>query len=246
MCILYRWVKEVHGSNIAGWSLIALGFMPCAVFSVVAYTESFFLLSTLGALYYFHHQRYGWAVFWGILMTATRPPGLLIVPALLWISWRQKRPRIAYLSAGAMAISTVLFTLYCGWEFGHPWAWIASHHSWEEGVVSWKLLVARMGYPQIGAWMRMGIILVSLGLLWQYWWEFMPELQAYMAISLALLILSDSTEGLIRYLYVLPGLSIALGTLLARHWLLRWPVLVVSMLLLMFLTMQFAWYRWVS
>jgi Gpi18-like mannosyltransferase len=246
MYILHRWVKEIHGSNVAGWSLVALGFMPCALFSVMAYTESLFLLATLGTLYYFSRQRYGWAVFWGILMTATRPPGLLIVPALLWISWRQQRPRIAYLSAGAMAISTVLFTLYCGWEFGHPWAWITSHQSWEEGVVSWKLLAERLGYPQVGAWMRMSIIVASFGFLWHYWWEFMPELQAYMTISLALLIFSNSTEGLIRYLYVLPGLSIAFGVFLSRHWLLRWPALVVSTLLLIFLTMQFAWYRWVS
>lgn len=246
MYVLYHWVKETHGSNIAGWSLVGLGFMPCAVFSVVAYTESLFLLSTLGALYYFHRRCYGWATFWGILMTATRPPGLLIVPALLWISWRQKRPPIAYLGAGAMAISTVLFTLYCGGQFGHPWAWIASHQSWGEGVVSWKLLVERMGYPQMGAWMRMSIILASLGFLWHYWWEFMPELQAYTAISLALLMASNSTEGLMRYLYVLPGLSIAFGVFLARPGLMRWPVLIASTLLLMFLTMQFAWYRWVS
>lgn len=246
MYLLYRWVKEEHGDNVAGWSLVALGFMPCALFSVMSYTESLFLLSTLGALYYFHHQRYGWAVFWGLVMTATRPPGFLIVPTFLWMSWQQRRSPIAYLSAIAMATSTILFTLYCGWKFGHPLAWIASHHSWEDGVVSWHLLITRMGYPQTGAWMRMGVIVVSFGLLWHYWWKSMAEIRAYMAISLALLIASNSTEGLIRYLYVMPGLAIALGSFLAKHRWWRWPVLIASTWLLMFLTMQFAWYRWVS
>jgi Gpi18-like mannosyltransferase len=246
MYILYRWVKNSHGEKVARWSLIALGFMPCAVFSVVAYTESLFLLATLGALYYFHRQRYGWATFWGIVMTATRPPGLLIVPTLLWISWRQKRSPRAYVSAIAMAIGCVLFSLYCGWKFGYPMAWISSHGSWADGVVSWRLLVERMFYPQSGAWLRMGIILTSLGFLWHYRRELMPEMQVHTGITIAMLLASNSTEGLSRYLYVLPGLSIAFGIFLARHRMLRFLSLVVSMLLLILWTMHFAWYHFVS
>ncbi len=246
MYILYRWVKEVHGRTIAEWSLVALGFMPCAIFSVAAYTESLFLLATLGALYYFYRQHYGWATFWGILMTATRPPGLLIVPALLWISWQQKRSPVAYVSAALMAISCILFSLYCGWKFGYPFAWITSHGSWAEGVVSWQLLVERMFYPQSGSWLRMGIILTSLSFLWHYRRHLMPEIEVHTAITIAMLLASNSTEGLSRYLYVLPGLSIAFGIFLTRHRLLRFPALVVSILLLILWTMHFAWYHFVS
>jgi Gpi18-like mannosyltransferase len=246
MVLLYRWVRENHSRNVARWSLIALGFMPCALYSIMAYTESLFLLSTLGALYYFRQRRYRLATFWGIIATATRPPGLLLVPALLWVSWRQKRSSVAYISALLMSFGCGLFTLYCAWRFGHPFAWVTSHRAWADGVVSWELLVARLFYPQLGSWIRLGIFMACFGLLAYYHRHMEPELQAHTTITLFMLLASNSTEGLMRYLYVLPELAIALGLFLSRHRLLRFPVLGLSLGFLTLFTLHFAWYHWVA
>jgi hypothetical protein len=52
---------------------------------------------------------YIWAAFWGALTTATRSPGVALIPAFFLVAWREKRPPLAYVAGFASAIGFFSF-----------------------------------------------------------------------------------------------------------------------------------------
>jgi Gpi18-like mannosyltransferase len=134
LVILYRWVAEMQGRSAARWATAVLAWLPASLFSSVVYTEALFLLFTTATLRAFEHQRYGQTALWGAIATATRPTGLALIPALLITTWRQKRPAIAYLASLSTGIGVFLFSLYCGWRFGDPVAFLKAQKGWDRAV----------------------------------------------------------------------------------------------------------------
>ena len=68
---------------------------PFAFFFGVAYSESTFLLFTVLAFYLFRTRRWVLAGLCGAVATATRVPGIFMVPALAWVAWQSAEPTSA-------------------------------------------------------------------------------------------------------------------------------------------------------
>ena len=62
-----------------------------ALFFFGVYTESLFLLTIAAAVYYIRIQNYSHAAFWGILLTATKLIGVVIIPFALWEYFSRRR-----------------------------------------------------------------------------------------------------------------------------------------------------------
>jgi Gpi18-like mannosyltransferase len=156
---LYFWVKEHCGNNAAQWATIVTALCPMSLFTGVIYTEGLYLFLSTAALRAFDQQRYGWTALWGAMATATRPTGMVLIPALAIASWKQRRPAIAYVASLASAIGILLFSVYCAIYFGHPLAFVHAQRGWRPSL----------GFDWQG-WLNM-LLQIPLGAKnWRYGW----------------------------------------------------------------------------
>ena len=135
--LLYRLVDLELGSVVARMAVLLLAFSPWTVFFSAPYTESLFLLLTVGAFYAARTGRWAWAGGLAALASATRVTGvLLIVPlVLLYLydrdrpglpaGWRPSariRPDIGFLALAPVGL--VLFSLHLWRALDDPLAWL--------------------------------------------------------------------------------------------------------------------------
>lgn len=81
---VYRLVCLDETASIARRTTLYLAIFPTAFFYLVGYTESLFLLGSVGAFYYARQQAWLRAGLLGSICALTRPQGLLILIPLLW------------------------------------------------------------------------------------------------------------------------------------------------------------------
>jgi Mannosyltransferase (PIG-V) len=143
LMIFYFWTSRVHGYSIAKWSTAVMAWFPMSLFCTLTYTESFFLLFTIAALHYFETRQYVGATLWGMLATATRPTGLVLIPTLLIFSWYEHRQWRAYLSAMLMTGGLIAFSLFCWQQFNEPLAFVLAQAGWPQP--SWLYLLKDIG-----------------------------------------------------------------------------------------------------
>ena len=119
MCLLYKLTDERFGRTIARRTVLFLSISPLAfVFSAV-YAESLFLVLATGAFLLAERRRFVGASLLGALGVLTRPVGLALAPALIWMAWGEREGRwrriapIALLPAAQGALHALP-----GWETG--------------------------------------------------------------------------------------------------------------------------------
>ncbi|WGV24551.1 mannosyltransferase family protein [Halotia branconii] len=130
LIVLYVWVEERNGKSAARWTTAVLAWCPYSIYSTVIYTEGLFLLCSTAALRAFDKQQYTWVAFWGALSTATRSPGLALIPAFLFASWQQRRGIKAYIASLAVGLGVFLYSLYCQIQFGDALAFVHVQKGW--------------------------------------------------------------------------------------------------------------------
>jgi hypothetical protein len=128
-------------ANRAVWYLLIF---PTAIFGSAIYSESLFLLTTIGAYYFAKRGKWDTALLFAIFATLTRFVGLIVVPLLAlewWRQWHEARgmkheeeahaPSIWALRAPALApLGTVSFMLYLWQKFGNPLAFMEASSAW--------------------------------------------------------------------------------------------------------------------
>lgn len=130
LLLVYHWVAQWQGRTVARWTTAVLAWCPFSLFGTVVYTEGLFLLCSTAALRSFQFGQYRWAAFWGVLTSATRLPGLVLVPTFLSVAWKEKRPPIAYFSSLVAGLGTVLYSLFCWLQFREPFAFLKVQKAW--------------------------------------------------------------------------------------------------------------------
>jgi Gpi18-like mannosyltransferase len=132
LVIFYPWINRIYGRSIARWTTAVMTWFPMSLFCTATYTESCFLLLTISTLICFESRQYIGASFLGVLATATRPPGLVLIPTLMIFSWVERRPLVAYLSAIMMAGGLMAFSVFCWYKFDQPFAFILAQGGWPQ------------------------------------------------------------------------------------------------------------------
>ena len=130
LVLVYFWVEERYDAGAAKWTTAVLAWCPFSLFCTVIYTEGLFLFLTASALRAFERGEYIWAAFWGALTTATRGPGVALIPTFLLTAWREKRPPLAYAAGFASALGFFSFSLYCAIGFGDALAFVYVQKAW--------------------------------------------------------------------------------------------------------------------
>ncbi|MDB9307843.1 mannosyltransferase family protein [Aphanizomenon sp. CS-733/32] len=147
LIILYFWVEELYGKSTAKWATATLAWCPYSLYGTVIYTEGLFFLCTIAALKAFEKKQYVWATFWGVLSTATRVPGVALIPAFLFVSWREHRGIKAYIASLTTSLGIIFYSLYCQFKFGDALAFVHAQQAWRGDAKGfawegwWKMLM---------------------------------------------------------------------------------------------------------
>jgi hypothetical protein len=95
LALLHRLACLEVGPEGARWTVLALAFWPGALWFSAAYSESVFLLVSVGAVLAARTGRWGAAAGLGALAAATRSAGLLLLVPLVLLWWDARRRRAA-------------------------------------------------------------------------------------------------------------------------------------------------------
>jgi len=247
LLILYRWVQEHHGTEIARWTTAVLAWCPYSLFGTVIYTEGLFLFLSTASLQAFDNHQHLRAALWGAMASATRITGAALVPALLITAWKERRPATAYVAGLATGGGLLLFSIYCSIRFGDPLAFVHVQQAWRASLgldwLAWfRLLVDGLAF---GTEFIKAIMILGGGyLLWHLGHRLSTVVVAYGFCALALILASGSLSSVDRYAYGIVSLAIALGMLLARHPRWGYATLGYFTILLIAFSFRFAWWTW--
>ncbi len=158
LAYLYAFTRDRFGEDAARYSLWFLAAYPFAIFFGAVYTESLFLLGTIGAFYHFSKQEYGRAAGWGVLVGLTRLNGALLVLPLGILALGRLGPtrgsaptrdaaaRGAWKSLVAAAtpgVGLLIYALFIWGLTGDPLALTHGHVAWGRTYQGLGTLVAR-------------------------------------------------------------------------------------------------------
>ena len=108
---------------------------PFAFFFGVAYSESTYLLFAVLTFYCFRTRHWLIGGLCGAVATATRVPGIMMMPALAWIAWQYAEPtrRDRGVAAAGLALAASGFAAFCWFIYsltGNPFEWAATLQRW--------------------------------------------------------------------------------------------------------------------
>ncbi len=144
---LFLLARQHMDDDQATCSLWLLAAFPFSVFYGAIYTESLYLLGTVGAFYHFRRREFGWAAVFGVVVGLTRPNGFFICGPLAILALAERRNLRAWLAAAAPAAGVALYSLFVWRLAGNPIAWGLGHAAWGRhyGGLS-RLVIERYGY----------------------------------------------------------------------------------------------------
>lgn len=137
-----RWPCEPR--RTLHYALLSLGLWPTALFFRMAYTESMFLLVTLGAMYGMHRRWPNTVIALTIgLATATRPVGIALVPVFMVHLWdtASSMRRLTLRSMGLLPLACwglIAYMLYLYAAFGDPLAFATTQRQWMHRPAAWS------------------------------------------------------------------------------------------------------------
>jgi hypothetical protein len=220
-------------------AVLLTAIFPFAFFYGVAYSESTFLLFVVLAFFLFRTRQWLLGGLCGAVATATRVPGILIVPALAWLAWRNLEPtRYGRISAAAgLLLSTSGFGAYCFyvyWLTGHPFEWAATLERWGNGYhpgsAPWTAPAALLHQlfthpyrylttePMAVIDTLYGMTGIAFLLATPFvWWRLGAAYGLFMLLNLWLPLSSGMFEGVGRYCSVLFPCFIWLATIRSRY-----------------------------
>ena len=244
LVLVYFWVEERYDTGAARWTTAVLAWCPFSLFCTVMYTEGLFLLLTTAALRFFERGEYILAAVCGALTTATRAPGVALIPTFLLVAWREKRPFMAYVAGFATAIGLLSFSFYCAIRFGEPLAFFHIQKTWDHPSL-FNIFGEAFKLEQF-AITKLVMFFGGACLLWFFRKRLSSVVWTYGFCSLGLLLYSGALQSVNRYSYAIVSLSIALGLLLASKP--RWGYALMGLfsLFLLQFAVKFASWIWVA
>ncbi len=246
LALLYRMVQEHWDEDTARKALVFLAFLPTSFFLVGAYTESIFLVLSLGCLYAYQKSKWIAAAALGMATVLTRIQGIVLVVPMAWnvlteLVNRRHHPFGQYMRwiapGAAMCLAFGGYFFYVHFELRAAWPWQTLSATWRSQMVwPWVGILGNLSsitvspietnYPLFYRFVYLFLVCAGIVLLGMAWKK-MPALYKVYAASQLLVILSkvDSQNQLVaagRYLLVVFPLMVAaaltLNTTARRIW----------------------------
>jgi hypothetical protein len=141
--LLERLVALELGRSVAGATVWLIALFPASVYFGAPYSESLFLLVSVGAFYAARTGRWAWAGALAAAATATRSAGAVLLVPLL-IMWLASRPRrgsdLAWLALAPLGLAA--YALHLEIAHGDALAFVDAQDAWMRDFAG----------PFVGAW----------------------------------------------------------------------------------------------
>lgn len=265
--LFYRLVAENWDEAVADRAIWYWLIFPAAFFGTAVYSESLFLLCTIGSLYFARRGYWEVAALLGMGAALTRLVGIILVPVLLlewWMQWRAKeegeRPSpFALLAPLVIPLGTLAYMAYLWRAFGDPLAFVHGAAAWARQPQSPLVTIAGLFETPAGGWgaaLLAGhihldnwvdflavLLFAGLGLVFLYWRRW-PE-ATFVLLGVGIAFSSGLLMSQRRYMWALFPAFIVLAKWGGRPWVDR-LVTAVSLMLLGLFTALFANGYWVG
>ena len=128
--LMHRLVTLELGSDLARLSVLMLALFPGALWLGAPYSESLFLLLSVGAFYAARTRRWAWAGTCAALASATRSAGIvLLVPlVILWWGSGRRRRDLAWIALAPAGL--VAYSVYLAASIGDGFAYLHLQEVW--------------------------------------------------------------------------------------------------------------------
>ena len=122
--------KLLHNPDTAYNSALYLAICPAGVFLSAVYSESLFLMLTIGSLYYWQLGSLGKSSVLGFFSAITRPVGIILAIPYLYRALSSKRRYLAksYLPVASILLGYLIFMAYSQLMTGTPFANFAAEY----------------------------------------------------------------------------------------------------------------------
>lgn len=193
---------DLDGDQAEGAVLLAVVFPFASVFGRND-ADALFLLSALGAFWGFRQEKWIVGGLAGAVATASIPSGILMLPGLAWIGFRQpgvKRSRVA----AALLLTAAGFGAYLSYMYyraGPPGGWGEAMTRWgfQLGQAPWLSLQHLFTtHPSPADAMNGVVTLIALAAVPFVWWRLDGGYAIYMLAMLWLPLTSGKYDGLGR------------------------------------------------
>jgi hypothetical protein len=140
IALLYQLAAAEIGPEFAWRAILLLVTFPYALFFSAVYTESLFLLLSVGAFYAMRRGRLTLTALAGLAIGLTRPNGFWLSVPLAILAWTQnpgrddsasnRRRRLALAAACTPLIGVALYSTYLHIRFDDALAWVHGQRAW--------------------------------------------------------------------------------------------------------------------
>ena len=203
---LLRLARDLLDEDRARVTLMLLSAYPFALFFSAVYTESLFLLASVGSVYHLRRGELGAASGWGLLAGMTRPNGFFVsvVLGIMTIEGERGQGRgdrakgrlLGGLVVAAMpVIGMLLFTVYLYSETGRWFLWAQAQAAWGRSFRGVTALVSEhyrylntYGFDRYTADLPIDLlnglgVAFTLALVWPMWRRFGLAFPTYVALT---------------------------------------------------------------
>ena len=133
LVLLYKLTLDFgYDASVARRTVFYLAAFPVSYFFSAPFTESLFVMLTVGSFYAAKREKWWLAGVLGLLASATRLTGVLLLPALLILSWQMYRRLPIKKVLGLLLIPFGLFSymFYTWWLSGDALAFKHASEAW--------------------------------------------------------------------------------------------------------------------
>ena len=148
LLLLYRLIVLDHDETIARRAIWLLVLFPTAFYFSAVYTESLFLLLTVGAIYFARTEHWGWGTLFGALAALTRNTGVLVLlpMGILLVrshGWDPRRWWRIAAQLALVALAPLLFLWHLDQVWGDPLLTIHVQDQWARyRAMPWSTIAA--------------------------------------------------------------------------------------------------------
>ncbi len=248
LAILYALARGRWNVATARWTVAVTCACPLSLFASVAYHEGTFLFFSALALWWtLRDARFAGGLA-GAAASATSALGIALAAALVIDAVVQRRGTRAIASAMLAFGGIGLFALFCALRFGDPLAFAHAEAGWRMGgidIAAWY----RVFQSIIGLWssnLLVALVPIAAIALVVQRKALGTLLTLYGLLAIALILFAGEPTSADRYAFAVIPVLIAFARALQRVPIAGGAVVLASLALLAYDTVQFARFHWVA
>lgn len=259
---LFKLIRIDYSEKISWWVIYLILIFPTSFFFGAVYSEALFLLEVILSFYFARNKRWGLAAIFGVLASATRVFGVILLPALLIELYTQKGKVRDLIKILCIPIGLIIYMIYQKINSGDPFAFYNLQFTIGEQRQSQIILLPQVIYRYFKMILTVditnpiyqtillefisGIVFILLPII-GYFKKVRYSYLVYSIIGVLLSPLQGSFSSVPRYVIVLFPAFIVLSLLISSQTkLIRIAVILILIIFLIFESSLFFRGYWVA